>query len=707
MEKQNPTTAEIDDFLNETKKSKELAKHGSFVCFLMAHGRKDPQGRDCIIHGHGVLSPVLELAAKFKASVCPDLAGKPKIFFVQACRGRGKDEVTHRGWQSTSCPRNPALYPPESDFLFCFPTTEGQVSYRDPQTGSVFVQTLCHYIERFYTEKHLEGIMMRVKRHMTEKPYEFRNERAEIIKYYCVAQTVSQLARQPRSLTCSIRESLTCPICPVTMATVETQTAAHLRAAAGFDRRRAGDREIEGHPPACLCEPATQPLATPRGSGSSRKPGTEQKQADGRYDFSIKCIGGKGSRWSRPRSSRVSAAVISCHARDADESSRAPLSRPLVVALCAVCSADGGRRAVASSRLPSMMAFIASGWRICSVLKFVVRPAPYPVPGNRLRVERRRDAEVLGGPGAAGKRSEANNPGSETPPHVPAVDIAGPTPGVVGTLRPRESRSWASERSVPSVSSMVYSCSMPNQGFELLGAAPSPAGSGRFVAEGSGSAVVAAGLAQHQLPVVSRRERVVEQAPRGCSMHDVRVLALRLAVLEAIRSSRLGRSAGARGVDLVRKLSLKCIELQAELPDRQGGGGQTASCTIHSEEPRRQGSLNSQQPLPASSMRENSLISERPMRKKARLSIKKLCTLALSGLIKHQSQLLRPWDLFGTVSTVRVLARQVLAPVLSIQMYMHCTLSSGCGRPGTSVGEVAATVTSIATKWDYGIEMRA
>ncbi|PAA53037.1 hypothetical protein BOX15_Mlig032136g1, partial [Macrostomum lignano] len=124
-EVQNPTTAEIDDFLNETKKSKELAKHGSFVCFLMAHGRKDPQGRDCIIDGHGVQSPVLELAAKFKASVCPDLAGKPKIFFVQACRGSGTDEVTHRGLAVDQLPpefaQNPALYPPESDFLFCFP----------------------------------------------------------------------------------------------------------------------------------------------------------------------------------------------------------------------------------------------------------------------------------------------------------------------------------------------------------------------------------------------------------------------------------------------------------------------------------------------------------------------------------------------------------------------------------------------------------
>uniref|UniRef100_A0A1I8H0W7 ANK_REP_REGION domain-containing protein n=1 Tax=Macrostomum lignano TaxID=282301 RepID=A0A1I8H0W7_9PLAT len=199
-EVQNPTTAEIDDFLNETKKSKELAKHGSFVCFLMAHGRKDAQGRDCIIDGHGVQSPVLELAAKFKASVCPDLAGKPKIFFVQACRGSGTDEVTHRGLAVDQLPpefaQNPALYPPESDFLFCFPTTEGQVSYRDPQTGSVFVQTLCDYIEQFYMEKHLEDIMILVRRHMAEKPYEFRNERGEIIKYYCVAQTVSQLARQ-------------------------------------------------------------------------------------------------------------------------------------------------------------------------------------------------------------------------------------------------------------------------------------------------------------------------------------------------------------------------------------------------------------------------------------------------------------------------------------------------------------------------------
>uniref|UniRef100_A0A1I8FLC4 CASPASE_P20 domain-containing protein n=1 Tax=Macrostomum lignano TaxID=282301 RepID=A0A1I8FLC4_9PLAT len=81
----------------------ELAKHGSFVCFLMAHGRKDQQGRDCNYRW----------AMECRAFRLPRPGGKQaKIFFVQACRGSGTDEVTHRGWQSTSLPQSSHKNPP-------------------------------------------------------------------------------------------------------------------------------------------------------------------------------------------------------------------------------------------------------------------------------------------------------------------------------------------------------------------------------------------------------------------------------------------------------------------------------------------------------------------------------------------------------------------------------------------------------------------
>lgn len=58
-----------------------------FVCCILTHG----------VLGHlygsnGVLVSIKDLTGTFQTNRCTSLAGKPKLFFLQACQGRDKME---------------------------------------------------------------------------------------------------------------------------------------------------------------------------------------------------------------------------------------------------------------------------------------------------------------------------------------------------------------------------------------------------------------------------------------------------------------------------------------------------------------------------------------------------------------------------------------------------------------------------------------
>lgn len=62
-------------------------EYDSFVCCVLSHGA---QGH---IYGtDGRLVSITDMTGPFKSVVCPSLAGKPKMFFIQACQGREKQE---------------------------------------------------------------------------------------------------------------------------------------------------------------------------------------------------------------------------------------------------------------------------------------------------------------------------------------------------------------------------------------------------------------------------------------------------------------------------------------------------------------------------------------------------------------------------------------------------------------------------------------
>lgn len=115
----------------------------AFVFIVMSHG-----GEQDVISGVDRRSVRVEdLMSEFKAVNCPDLQNKPKLFFIQPCRGNSNEspfsafgdvDSTPVFSPDSTLPRSAC--PREADFLLAFATAPGYVSYRKPLSGSRFIQ---------------------------------------------------------------------------------------------------------------------------------------------------------------------------------------------------------------------------------------------------------------------------------------------------------------------------------------------------------------------------------------------------------------------------------------------------------------------------------------------------------------------------------------------------------------------------------------
>ncbi|NWW01648.1 CASP8 protein, partial [Oreocharis arfaki] len=121
-----------------------------FVCCILSHGKKG------IIYGvDGQEVPIRELTTSFTVQNCNSLAGKPKVFFIQACQGdafhKGVTIETDSGEQDSSVERDAGFQldciPAEADFLLGMATLQDYVSYRSPRAGTWYIQALCQHLE--------------------------------------------------------------------------------------------------------------------------------------------------------------------------------------------------------------------------------------------------------------------------------------------------------------------------------------------------------------------------------------------------------------------------------------------------------------------------------------------------------------------------------------------------------------------------------
>ncbi|GAB6023667.1 hypothetical protein CHUAL_008432 [Chamberlinius hualienensis] len=161
--KQLGFTVKVYDDLTLTQIKEELAKASAdghqdndcFVCVVLSHGDEG------FLYSFNTKYHPSELWTPFLAQNCPSLVGKPKLFFIQACRGVKCDAgipviMTDSGSQ--------IRLPTHADFLIAYSTVPGYYSWRSQTNGSFFIQSLCDILMTHYESTDLLNMLLLVNK---------------------------------------------------------------------------------------------------------------------------------------------------------------------------------------------------------------------------------------------------------------------------------------------------------------------------------------------------------------------------------------------------------------------------------------------------------------------------------------------------------------------------------------------------------------
>ncbi|XP_026285621.1 caspase-2 isoform X1 [Frankliniella occidentalis] len=169
------TKEEIIDFVNAVSRE-DHSKRSCLVVIVSTHGLE----RDCIFSSDDIyhISTLLE---PFQAENCVTLDKKPKLIFVQSCRGHNvqshielhdgdvalssKQEsrktflpYKERGWTAKMDLPWPDI---KDDFLLFFSTIPDHASFHHPRCGSWFIAALCKMLEK-HTNCDIDDILTNV-----------------------------------------------------------------------------------------------------------------------------------------------------------------------------------------------------------------------------------------------------------------------------------------------------------------------------------------------------------------------------------------------------------------------------------------------------------------------------------------------------------------------------------------------------------------
>ncbi|XP_025101988.1 caspase-3-like isoform X2 [Pomacea canaliculata] len=153
-----------------------ISSHGDEIIQKLPKDKK--QVRQDVVFCTDFFMQTRDLVFAFSDSQCPTLTGKPRLFFIQACRGSqldpGQDMEVFQstldevdGFPDAKVIVSPA--PLFKDCLIMYATPPGYFAFRRPKDGSWFIQALCSVLENCDGTKTILQLLTRVTQKVTQE----------------------------------------------------------------------------------------------------------------------------------------------------------------------------------------------------------------------------------------------------------------------------------------------------------------------------------------------------------------------------------------------------------------------------------------------------------------------------------------------------------------------------------------------------------
>ncbi|XP_029657347.1 caspase-7-like [Octopus sinensis] len=169
---------EVEELKNQSVKQMKKAlrkiqnkggKYNCFVCVISTHGKIGDK-----ICGNDKEVLIEDLVEEVLPGKCPGLEGKPKLFFIQACRGKKTDE----GASQNSAIKTEKVdvtdiithkIPVWVDVLVAYSSVSEYYSWRNVTDGSWFLQALAYILQHYGKKLELQELMLLVNHVIASK----------------------------------------------------------------------------------------------------------------------------------------------------------------------------------------------------------------------------------------------------------------------------------------------------------------------------------------------------------------------------------------------------------------------------------------------------------------------------------------------------------------------------------------------------------
>uniref|UniRef100_A0A182LSD5 Caspase n=1 Tax=Anopheles culicifacies TaxID=139723 RepID=A0A182LSD5_9DIPT len=156
----------------ESVAAEDHSQNDCLVVVVMTHGKAKNH-----LYASDTCYKAKKLWEPFIGNECPSLRGKPKLFFIQACRGEKLDNgaiVRVRRMITEKSEKGEISYviPTMADLLVMYSTYDGHYSWRNPDDGSWFIQSLSYELRANVHRLELLHILTAVSRRVA---YEYQS----------------------------------------------------------------------------------------------------------------------------------------------------------------------------------------------------------------------------------------------------------------------------------------------------------------------------------------------------------------------------------------------------------------------------------------------------------------------------------------------------------------------------------------------------